>query len=146
MASELMMAMGMSRCGFLASSAAVDTASNPTKARKTMAAAVITPPNPKGMKGCHRPGLTCQTVRTMKKTITASLTMTMIMLMRELSLTPRIRRMVRSATIKTAGMLMTAPVETNLWSVSLHSRGALVKAVGTTIPQGRRMLLRRLVK
>ena len=125
-----MIPMGMSRWGLTASSAAVETASKPTKARKTMAAAVITPPKPKGMKGCQLDGLTCQTARTMKKTMTAILTMTMIRLTRELSLMPRMRRKVRRPMMKIAGRLMIAPVATNLWSVSLQSTGALTSAGG----------------
>ena len=89
-----------------------------------MAAAVITPPKPKGMNGCQLAGLTCQTARTMKKTMTAILTMTMTRLTRELSLMPRTRRKVRSPMMKIAGRLTIAPVATNLWSWSLQSTGA----------------------
>jgi hypothetical protein len=38
--------IGRSRCGFLVSSAVVETASNPMKAKKTMAAPLMTPPKP----------------------------------------------------------------------------------------------------
>ncbi len=44
---------GMLRCGFLVSSAAVDTASKPTKAKKMMEAAPMAPVAPKGRKGSN---------------------------------------------------------------------------------------------
>ena len=51
MTSEPMMPIGRSRPGFLLSSAAVETASNPMKAKKMRLAPVYTPANPFGMKG-----------------------------------------------------------------------------------------------
>ena len=53
-----MIPIGMSRCGFLASSAAVDTASKPMYAKKMMAAALEIPANPFGANGCQFCGFT----------------------------------------------------------------------------------------
>ena len=52
------MPMGRSRCGFFVSSAVVETASNPMKAKNTMAAPLITPVNPFGANGCQFVGCT----------------------------------------------------------------------------------------
>ena len=46
-----MMPMGRSRAGFLVSSATVETASNPMKAKKTTAAPVNVPVHPIGWNG-----------------------------------------------------------------------------------------------
>ena len=51
-----MIPIGMSRCGFFVSSAVVETASNPMKAKNTIAAPLITPPIPVGRKGCQLVG------------------------------------------------------------------------------------------
>ncbi len=51
------MPIGKSRCGFFASSAVVDTASKPMYAKKTTAAAAITPEKPYGMNGDQFVGL-----------------------------------------------------------------------------------------
>src|SRR5205814_10621181 len=48
--------IGMSRCGFFVSSAVVETASKPIKAKNTIAAPLITPPIPVGRKGCQLVG------------------------------------------------------------------------------------------
>ena len=45
--------IGKSRFGFFVSSAVVETASNPMKAKNTIAAPPITPPKPLGMNGCQ---------------------------------------------------------------------------------------------
>ncbi len=58
MISEAMMPIGRSRCGFLASSAVVETASKPIYAKKTTAAAAMTPEKPYGMNGVQLSGLT----------------------------------------------------------------------------------------
>jgi len=47
-----MIPIGMSRCGFLHSSAAVETASNPMYAKKMSAAPVPMPVQPFGANGC----------------------------------------------------------------------------------------------
>ena len=52
------MPIGMSFFGLRASSAVVDTASNPMYAKKTMAAPAATPENPLGAKGVQLAGLT----------------------------------------------------------------------------------------
>src|SRR5271157_3641641 len=51
--SVMMMPKGKSRCGFLHSSAAVETESNPIYVKKTMAEPVSTPEKPLGRKGCQ---------------------------------------------------------------------------------------------
>ena len=50
--------MGMLRCGSLVSSAAVETASKPMKAKNTMAAPWWMPFQPLGAKGCQLAGST----------------------------------------------------------------------------------------
>ncbi len=102
-----MIPIGRSRCGLTASSAVVETASNPTYARKTIAAAVATPLKPKGRNGVQFDGWTYQTVSRTKVTITATLTMTMTRLTRALSLMPRTSSQVRNSTMAAAGRLIT---------------------------------------
>src|SRR6266403_508306 len=68
--------IGKSRCGFFVSSAVVDTASNPMNAKNTMAAPLITPPNPLGMKGCQLVGLTRNAPKEMTNMTTATLVTT----------------------------------------------------------------------
>ena len=80
--------MGKSRRGFLVSSAVVETASNPMKAKKTIAAPLMTPPNPLGMNGCQLVGLTMNEPKAMTKTTTATLIMTMVVLAVALSRMP----------------------------------------------------------
>ncbi len=50
------MPIGKSRCGFFVSSAVVETASKPMKAKKTIAAPPMMPPNPLGANGCQFAG------------------------------------------------------------------------------------------
>ena len=50
MTSESMIARGRSRCGFLASSPAVEAASKPMYEKKSVAPAALTPAMPSGMK------------------------------------------------------------------------------------------------
>ena len=80
--------IGMSRCGFFVSSAVVETASNPMKAKKTMAAPLMTPAKPLGIKGCQFVGCTMKAPNEMKKTTTATLMMTMMVFVRALSRMP----------------------------------------------------------
>ena len=72
------MPIGKSRCGLRVSSAVVETASNPMKAKKTMAAPLMTPPNPEGIKGCQLVGFTMNEPKEMKKTTTATLMITIV--------------------------------------------------------------------
>ena len=60
--------IGMSRCGFFVSSAVVETASKPMKAKNTIAAPLITPPKPLGMNGCQFVGLTMNAPNAITKT------------------------------------------------------------------------------
>ena len=80
--------IGMSRCGFFVSSAVVETASNPMKAKKTIAAPLITPEKPLGMNGCQFVGLTKKAPKEIKKTTTAILAITTTLLVRALSRMP----------------------------------------------------------
>src|SRR5664280_1656462 len=135
--SEPMIPNGISRCGLTASSAVVDTASNPTKARKTIAAAVITPLNPNGMNGCQFPGFTYQAVSPMKIRITVILTITITRLTRALSLIPRTSSHVSTPTISTAGRFRTP-------ESSPH--GAAHHACGSCQPNGLPRWLSRLTR
>ena len=80
--------IGKSRFGFFVSSAVVETASNPMKAKKTIAAPPITPPKPLGMNGCQLVGLTMKDPKAITKTTTASLMRTMVVLAVALSRMP----------------------------------------------------------
>src|ERR687890_1609594 len=103
--SDPMMAMGMSRCGFLASCAAVVTESNPIYAKNTIAAPATTPLNPKcsrspvlgGMNGCQLSGFTCDAASAMKSRTTATLMKTMTLLTDADSLIPTTSRVVMTA-------------------------------------------------
>ena len=70
--------IGMSRCGFFVSSAVVETASKPMKAKKTIAAPLITRRKPLGMNGCQFVGLTIKAPKEMTKTTTAILIITIV--------------------------------------------------------------------
>src|SRR5215213_10992965 len=114
--SDPMMAMGMSRCGFLASCAAVVTESNPMYAKNTIAAPATTPLNPKcsrapvlgGMNGCQLSGFTCEAARAMKSRTTATLIKTMTLFTEADSLIPTTRSVVITAMMNTAGKLSNA--------------------------------------
>ena len=79
-----MMPIGMSRWGFLASCAAVLTASNPMYAKKTMPAPVMIPLHPKwpelpvfgGMNGCQLAELIARTAPAMNSNTTETFTKT----------------------------------------------------------------------
>jgi hypothetical protein len=84
-ASEPRMPIGMSRCGFFASPAAVDTASKPTYEKNTMVAARKMPPQPNvpgpseaGMNGCQLAGLITWMAKARNSRITVTLIVTMI--------------------------------------------------------------------
>ena len=85
-----MMPIGMSRCGFFASCAAVETASNPIYAKKMMPAACTTPLQPKwpnvpvfgGMNGTQFAPSTTNMPKPMNRMITATLIATTIALKR----------------------------------------------------------------
>src|SRR6185503_12789444 len=109
MTSDAMMPIGRSLFGFLASSAVVDTASKPMYAKKTTAAAAVTPGHPYGANGDQFFGTTYPTPTMMKNTTAASLTATMAALKRALSRTPITRSVLMRSTMSTAGRLITAP-------------------------------------
>ena len=111
-----MIPIGMSRCGFLASCAAVLTASNPIYAKKTIPAPAMIPLVPKcsrspvlaGMNGCQLAPLMPFQANAMKRSTTATLMITITSLTRADSLMPFTRSAVTSTTISTAGKLKTA--------------------------------------
>src|SRR5262245_45373718 len=146
MSSEAMMPIGRSRCGFFASCAAVDTASNPMYAKKTTPAPVVTPPQPNaprtpgvagGMKGCQFAGTTACAAATMKRMTTATLISTMMSLTLADSLMPITSSVVTTATTITAGRLKRAVTDVpsaHVISVPL----APDSAHGTLMPMSRR--------
>ena len=73
MMSEPMMPIGMSRFGFLHSSAHVETASKPMYAKKMIAAPVEMPAKPFGANGCQFAGLTNLKLTKTKNASTTSL-------------------------------------------------------------------------
>jgi hypothetical protein len=96
----------MSFAGLRASSAAVETASNPMNAKKMIAAPVNAPPQPCGVKGLKL-APEKYAAPTMRKMVSAlSLMSTMTVLKLTASLTPRPSMKARTSTIKIAGMLM----------------------------------------
>src|SRR6267143_887309 len=121
MSSEPMIPIGMSFCGFLASCAAVLTASNPIYAKNTIAPPVNTPLQPNspatgtpsltvcgGMNGCQLAGFTAWAAKTMNTNTTATLMRTITLLTLADSRIPITRSVVTSAMMMTAGELKTA--------------------------------------
>ncbi|MNX82446.1 hypothetical protein D3C86_1141760 [compost metagenome] len=86
-----------------------------------VAAPVMTPPKPLGMKGVQLPGLTWPSIRAMNRSKTSTLRMTNRVLTFALSLIPRMSRVMTARAITKAGTFMMAPGTTP---------GALTKAVG----------------
>src|SRR5579862_246210 len=90
MTSEPSIAIGRSRCGFLASCAAVETASNPIYAKNTTAAPRTTPLQPNlpnvpelgAIKGCQFPALTKKKPNPMTRRTIATLMNTTMLLNR----------------------------------------------------------------
>ena len=80
--------IGKSRCGFFVSSAVVETASKPMKAKNTIAAPLITPEKPFGRNGIQFGGCTRKAPNAMKKTTTATLIITITVFARALSRMP----------------------------------------------------------
>ena len=101
--------IGTLRCGRFTSSAAVATASNPKKAKNTVAAPPTTPWKPNGRNGCQFSGLTYCVPTTINPTITASLIITIILFIRALSFAPRLNKNVTTKIIRTAGKSMIPP-------------------------------------
>ena len=81
----------------------IEIASKPIKAKKTIAAPPITPPNPLGIKGCQFVGLTIKEPNAITKITTASFMMTIVVLAVALSRMPKIRSAVTAATMMNAG-------------------------------------------
>src|SRR3954470_17038943 len=100
-----MIPMGMSRFGFLASSAAVDTESNPMYVKKMMEPPVSTPPQPFGMKGCQFSGFTSDAPAITKAKMAPIFRITIALFAFADSLMPRTSRTVNSITITNAGQL-----------------------------------------
>ena len=109
--------MGRSRCGFLVSCAAVETASKPMYAKNTMVAPCRIPEMPKrpnvpslaGTNGTQFSWRTNGAAAAMNISTTATFTSTMMPLKRADSLMPTTRIAVTASTMKTAGRLMMAP-------------------------------------
>ena len=108
----------MSRCGFFASCAAVDTVSNPMYAKKTSPAPRSTPDQPNvphspafgGMNGFQLVGLMCERLTTTTSSTIATLRITIRVLTRADSRMPITSTVDITSTMATAGRLMTAPV------------------------------------
>ena len=99
------MPIGMSRPGLRHSSAAVETASNPMKAKKIRLAPIQTPVNPFGMNGDQFEGFTYIAPTTMKKTRMRSFSTTITLLNRADSFTPMTSIHVTKATTPPASRL-----------------------------------------
>ena len=98
------MPIGMSRFGFFASSAVVDTASNPIYAKKTMEAPVRMPRKPFGANGCQCSGRTYLKLTKTKKPRTTSLMATIQKLKLADSRTPHTSTIVTSVTMPTESL------------------------------------------
>src|SRR5512137_1837661 len=98
--------MGMLRCGSLVSSAAVDTASKPTKAKKMIEAAATALPGPKGMNGTKFSDCMAGTESAMNAASAATLTTTSTALTVALSLVPTTSSAVTATEMNTAGRLI----------------------------------------
>src|SRR5882672_4282793 len=146
MSSDPMMPIGMSRCGFLASCAAVLTASNPMYAKKTIAAPVKTPLHPNspatgtpsltvcgGMNGCQLAGLTAWAANTMNSSTTATFTNTMMLLKFADSLIPMTSSVVTRPMMITAGRLKIAVAVVPSGHCTATPRAA-ERAQGTLMP------------
>src|ERR1700722_13592442 len=109
--SEAMMPKGKSRCGFFASSAAVETESNPMYVKKKKAPPVTTPLNPDGGDGF--PVLVCisDPPTTRKIRIAPILMATITLLASADSRIPRTNKTVRMKMMRNAGKLKYAPVQ-----------------------------------
>src|SRR3954470_4266837 len=105
MISDPMMPMGMSRFGFFASSAVVETASKPMYAQKTIAAPVAMPEKPFGANGCQCAGFTYLKLTKTKNASTTSLMATIQKLKLADSRMPHTSTIVISVTMPTARML-----------------------------------------
>src|SRR6267378_1568340 len=141
-----MMPIGISFCGFLASCAAVLTASNPMYAKNTIAAPVNTPLQPNspgtatpsltvcgGMNGCQLSGLMAWAANTMNRRTTATFTNTMMLLKFADSLMPITSRVVTRPMMITAGRLKIAATCVPSWHATMVPRAA-DRAQGTSIP------------
>ncbi len=132
--SEMMIASGRVRRGFLTSSPAVETASRPMNEKKMLDAATWTPEMPSGMNGVRLPERKPVRPTATKSTRMQILMPTMAALTFTDSLTPRTSRKQTSATRMTAGRLKYPPAS---------PPGAADSAAGSFTPRARsRNLLR----
>ena len=108
--SEVMIPIGRSRCGFFASCAVVETASNPMYAKKMYAAPAPMPDKPYGAKLDQLmpqfPLLTYAKPRAITNSTTETLITTIVALKRALSLIPIAKMVVMTIAIMKAGTLM----------------------------------------
>ena len=109
MINEKMMARGRSRLAFLASSPAVDAASNPMKLKNTWPAAALMPATPSGANGAKLPGSKAVKAMAQKNSRMPILMNTMIVFTLADSDAPRSSRNAHARTTTTAGMLNTPP-------------------------------------
>src|SRR5438105_10724424 len=139
--SDHRMPRGMSFCGFFASCAAVDTASNPMKAKKITPAPRSTPLHPNspnlpvfgGMNGCQLAVLTYLMPNATKSTSTTTFTMTIVVLKPADSLMPTTRMAETASTISAAGTLNT-PVTVLPSARATSDPGGPVSAAGMLTP------------
>ena len=99
----------MLRCGLTVSSAAVETASNPTKAKKIDAAAAEMPATPSGAKGVNCSIRMTGSARTTNTVSAAILIATRTALMVALSRVPTTRSQVTRPAMPIAGRLISPP-------------------------------------
>ena len=125
------MAKGRSLRGFLASSPAVEAASNPMKEKNTWPAAAVTPRTPRGRKGVRLVPSKEANATMQKKTKMATFKITMVAFTHADSETPRKSSAAHASTTTTAGTLISPP-----------SPGGLANCSGMEAPKELRNALR----
>ena len=140
---------GMSRCGFFASCAVVDTASKPMYAKKMIAPPRITPLHPNspnvpvlaGTNGVQFDGMMNQTAPITIAITTPTLIATMIVLIDADSRMPTTSSAVTAITSRIAGRL-TIAVTGSPPGTATSVPGAALSAAGNGIPRSRNRLVR----
>src|SRR5947208_12247802 len=121
-----MMPRGISRCGFLASSEAVLTASNPMYEKKMIAAPTLIPLRPFGAKlgVVHSAGLMYLSPTIKNMAMMPTLIATITVLTRADSLVPMTRSQVMKATMASAGRVNTIGTGTRRGAEATHAGSA----------------------
>ena len=129
--SAAIMPIGMSRPGLRASSAAVESESNPRYEKNSTAVPADTPDQPYGKNGVQFCGLICGPAKSRKRKIVPNLTKTSTRLAPALSRMPRSRKNKTTPTINMAGKFIRPP-----------SAGTVVSIFGKWMPMSAKILVK----